>query len=51
MHACLQAGKKAAAETDLGRLQLVVGTAVGNVHAYSAGSAKQAWAASGVSEG
>lgn len=47
----MQAGKKAAADTELGRLQMVVGTAVGSVRAYSAASAKQTWAATGVYEG
>jgi hypothetical protein len=49
----VQAGKKgrAAADTELGRLLLVAGTAAGSVRAYSAASAKQAWAASGVNEG
>lgn len=53
VHACVQAGKKGkrAADTELGWLQLAVGTALGSLRAFSAASAKQAWAATGVNEG
>jgi hypothetical protein len=51
-HRATQAKKNGRATANAaGRLMLVVGTAAGNVRAFSAATAKELWAANGCNEG